>query len=117
MVNFTLVVLKCDGISKVGKVGGVYLRYKFRVSFLNLGEGNDGCANNLCRCDDQFWRIGERLGTITHTVVFVGLGLGLEMTWFNDNMQTENTQQIVGRMIVMLLYIPVSDNSVCWMIC
>ena len=49
------------------------------------------------------------------TVVFVGLGL--EMTWFNDNMQTENTQQIDGRMIATLLYIPVSDNSVRWMIC
>ena len=105
--------MKSNDVSQAGKVGRIYLRYEFGVGFLNLGEGHDSSVDNLSRCNAPVSEDRCRTGTITHAVIFVGLGL--EMTRFNDNMQTNNVQQVDGR-VTTLLYTPVSDDSARWVI-
>jgi hypothetical protein len=87
--TFTLVILEGDDVSEAGKICGIYLRNEFRVGFLNLREEND------CRVDDlgdaSVSKNSGMAGNISYAVIVVGLGL--EMTRFNDNVQTKKNAQ------------------------
>ena len=54
--------MKCDGASEASEVSEIDLHCKFRVGFLNKGEWNNSCMNDLCRCS----KIGEGYGARTH---------------------------------------------------